>query len=79
MAEAFQIIVVGVLAALMLYAGFLAGKNAGERRAYATVADLRQRLAAGRLERESLIERNRRLTQRLEAANLPVSTPGWMR
>lgn len=79
MGEALTILVGGAVLLLVGYAGYLVGKNAGERRAYATVADLRQRLSAARLEREALVERERRLTERLRAANLPIRTPEWLR
>lgn len=62
------------------YAGFLGGRDAAERQAYATIAALRSDLSKARLESERLREHNRMLAQRIDRANVIVpEVPEWLR
>lgn len=62
------------------YAGFLAGRDSAERRAFETVSNLRADLTRERLASERLREHNRMLFDRLERAQ-PTrrEVPQWMR
>jgi F420-0:gamma-glutamyl ligase-like protein len=69
---AFLIVSVGVL-------GFMAGRDAAERRASATIATLRHTVVKERTEKESLQEANYRLHRSLARLNpKDPQAPEWM-
>lgn len=59
LAEAITMIIVGAVAVLIGYGGYLGGRDSAERRAYATVSTLRADLTRTRLDLAREQERNR--------------------
>ena len=77
MPDAVVIVIMGVLSFAVGYAGWLAGRDAAERGAYATISSLRQDLTRTRLECARLREHNDRLRHRNQVPP-DVQLPEWM-
>lgn len=65
--------------ALAAWAGFMAGREAAERQAFYTIANLRRTLSSQRIELDRAAERNRQLMRHVNTARqVDVEVPEWM-
>lgn len=65
MNEIISVVIVGAFMAGCVYAGFLGGRDASERKAAETVANLRRRLMVVTSQRDRAVENNARLARAL--------------
>lgn len=81
MPELLQILAGSIVVFGVGYAGFRAGWDASERRAYAyyTISELRRGLRVARLDNDRLVQAVDRLERQQASARVPtVKVPEWM-
>lgn len=79
MPELLQILAGSIVVFGVGYAGFRAGRDTAERRAYYTIAELRRGLRVARLDNDRLVQAVGRLERQQKAARVPtVKIPEWM-
>jgi hypothetical protein len=79
MPELLQILAGSIVVFGVGYAGFRAGRDTSERRAYYTISELRRGLRVFRLDNDRLVQAVDRLERQQAAARIPtVRIPEWM-
>ena len=80
MTEFVVVVLVCMFVAAFTYGGYMAGREAAERRLGAMIANQRRALMAARSQNDRLTERNFRLAAALRDARVIQPTePAWMR
>ena len=79
MPEILQFLAGSLILLAVGYAGFRAGRDTSERRAYYTISELRRGLRVARLDNDRLVQAVDRLERQQASARIPtVKVPEWM-